>query len=510
MTKNRRSTARSRTAAILMMLGLCLSGAPGRAQDRPLPDLETERFAAGHARVTAHSLLRGHIARKRAGRMEQYRALADELERELLARGVPGGALAIVERNRVQFATGLGMKEAGGSAEVDADTRFRIGSITKTFTAALAAQLASERVLSLDAPITRYLPELALQPPHDPSRITLRQLLSHTSGIPDYTELSCETGDDALEAWFADHPNLTLWTPPGRLFSYSNLGYSLAGLVLERAAGAPYRQLVEELIVEPLALDSMTYEVAEALAGNHARGLAPEADDDPASIECGLVEPAGYLWSSARDLGRFAATLLRWGDGVLDVRTVARMRAPHAPLEPGSSDVSYGLGLVSIQQRGVRIVGHDGGLPGYSSAMWLVPELDVAVVLLANGNVDANQLAFAALFELLDLPEEPPPDRTTPPSAWVDYVGVYDEQQEPTAFPEPWIGTVVVELENDTLFMRDVGDSERLPMEQVADDTWIVLVDDTPIMIRFWRDRMGRVEYIASRYGALRRVADLE
>jgi CubicO group peptidase (beta-lactamase class C family) len=474
-----------------------------QAQDHP--------HAADALVSTSTTRALSEARRDRSGRRERvYQAIASGMAEQLARAGVPGGALAIVEGNRLRFATGVGVKQAGGSEPVDADSLFRIGSITKTFTAALAVQLASEHVVSLDVPITRYVPELQLQAPHDPRRISLRMLLSHTSGIPEYTEFECSTEEGALAAWFADHPNLTLWTPPGRLFSYSNLGYSLAGLVLERAAGAPYAQLVEELVLEPLGLDAMTYDVAEANAGNHASGFSPEFELDPTTMACALCEPPGFLWSSARDLARFASTLLRGGDHVLDARGLKQMQAPQAIMDPSGRN-AYGLGLVSTMVRGVRVVYHDGGMPGYHAAMWLVPERDAAVVVLLNGdNAEPNALAAAALAELLDLPPQQPVDGATPPSAWVDYLGVYDEGQPETAFPEPWIGALHVDLEGEQLFLRDAEDSERILLEQIAGDVWLAHVeDDFVIPITFWRDRRGRVEYIASRWGALHRIGNL-
>jgi CubicO group peptidase (beta-lactamase class C family) len=443
-----------------------------------------------------------------AREQERYRELVSELEAQLTSQGIPGGAVGIVAHNRTRFVAGFGVKEAGGTAPVDGDTRFRIGSISKTFTAVLATQLAVEHAVSLDAPLTRYLPDLQLHAPHNPAELTLRRLLSHTAGVPDTTELACADGN-SLEAWFDGHPELTLWTPPGRLFSYSNLGFSLAGLALESAIGVPYRELVEQRILEPLGLESMTFDLSEAVAGDHAVGFSPESGGTTL-VECALVDPAGGLWSSARDLASFAATLLRGGDGVINRRVLWAMRAPETVTDPGG-DATYGLGLVDIERGAMRIVGHNGGLPGYRAEMWLVPNRDFGLVLLVNGDVDTTPLALAALAHLLELPEVQPVDRTTPPSAWSDYLGVYEEEQQPTAFPEPWIGTVVVDLEGGHLFMRDVENTERLPMRQLAGDSWIVTVEDGfDLPVTFWRDRRGRVEYIASRSGAVHRISGLD
>jgi CubicO group peptidase (beta-lactamase class C family) len=433
-----------------------------------------------------------------------YRAFADHIAAELAAAGVPGGALGLVVDGRLAFATGLGVKDAATGEPVGTDTVFRVASTSKTFTAAAVMSLVDGGAVSLDAPITRYLPELRLQPPHDPSRLTLRRLLSHTAGVPDYLEFECADGPDALSAWFAAHPDLTLWTPPGRLWSYSNLGYSLAGLVAERAAGVPFRQLVEDHILGPLGMATATFDVDEVIAtGDHA-AAHPIDPIDATLSRCGLTDPPGYLYASVRDLGRFTEAMLAWGGGVVEPPSLVQMALPHTSTQ-APPDAFYGLGLFQQRYNGMLVVGHPGDLPGMHSAWWMVPGRRFGVIVLVNGDgYPPTRAALQAIDAFLAPTPVPPTDWSTPPSDWQRYVGHYASTVLPGAFPPYGLGAVTVSLEGERLFAT-LDDGSRYQLFQAVRDTFYALSDGTPVVLTFWRGLFGRGEYIASRGGAARR-----
>jgi CubicO group peptidase (beta-lactamase class C family) len=433
-----------------------------------------------------------------------YRAFAEHIAAELAAAGVPGGALGLVVDGRLAFATGLGVADAASGAPVGTDTVFRVASTTKTFTAAAVMSLVDDGVVALDAPITRYLPELRLQPPHDPSRLTLRRLLSHTAGVPDYLEFECADGPDALAAWFAAHPNLTLWTPPGRLWSYSNLGYSLAGLVAERAAGAPFRQLVEDRVLGPLAMGTATFDVDEVIArGDHAVAH-PRDPIDATLTRCGLTDPPGYLYASVRDLGRFTEAVLAGGEGAVDPGSLLQMALPHTSTQ-APPDAFYGLGLFQQRYNSLVVVGHPGDLPGMHSAWWLVPGRRFGVIVLVNGDgYPPTRAAIQAIDAFLAPAPVPATDWSTPPSDWQRYVGHYASTVAPGAFPPYGLGAVTVSIENEHLYAT-LDDGSRYELFQAARDTFYALSDGTPVVLTFWRGLFGRGEYIATRGGAARR-----
>jgi CubicO group peptidase (beta-lactamase class C family) len=436
----------------------------------------------------------------------RYRAFAERIAAQLQAAGVPGGALAIVEQGRLAFATGLGVRKADQPQPVGADTVFRIASTTKTLAAATAMSLNQAGVLSLDAPLTGALPDLQLLPPHDPAQLTLRRLLSHTAGVPDHLEIDCAEGPGALAAWFAAHPNLMLWTQPGRLWSYSNLGFSLAGLAMERAAGAHFRDLVESRILAPLAMHTATFDVDEVLASNDYAAAHPSLPVDATLSRCALTEPPGYLYASVRDLGKLLEAFLAWGGAILEPASVLEMALPHASTQ-APPDMVYGLGLLALPYGTRVIVGHPGDLPGMHSAWWMVPQLGFGVAMLVNGDTyPPTAAAVQAVDEFLGAEGLPPIDWSTPPSDWGRYVGLYDGSVPEGAFPPFGLGWVDVTLEGDRLVLTTLEDGARYPLTQSARDTFLITVGDASLPVTFWRDHHGQAEYLATRAGAARRA----
>ena len=438
-----------------------------------------------------------------------YRAFADRIAAQLQAAGVPGGALGIVQDGKLVFATGLGVKRAGSEDAVGTDTVFRIASTTKTMVAAMVMSLAEEGAVSLDAPgHPATCPSCACCPLSIPSRLTLRRLLSHTAGVPDYLELECAEGPGALAAWFEAHPNLVLWSPPGRLWSYSNLGFSLAGLVAERAAGADFRALVEGRILAPLGMETATFDVDEVLARNDHAVAHPQLPFDPTLTRCALTEPPGYMYASVNDLGKLTEAMLAWGGDILQPRSVIQMALPHASTQ-APPDMFYGLGLLELPYRGQLIVGHPGDLPGLHSAWWMVPQARFGVIMLVNGDTyPPTAAAIQAIDAFVGGDDVPPPDWSTPPSDWARYVGFYDGRVPEGGFPPFGLGVVEVELEGESLSLTTLEDGLVYPLVQGARDTFSIMFEGTPVLeLTFWRDRSGQAEYLATRAGHARRIA---
>jgi CubicO group peptidase (beta-lactamase class C family) len=440
----------------------------------------------------------------------RYRAFADRIAGQLQAAGVPGGALGIVEGGKLVFATGLGVKRAGSADPVGTDTVFRVASTTKTLVAAAVMSLAEEGVVSLDAPVTSYVPGLSLLPPFDPASLTLRRLLSHTAGVPDYLEPECAEGPDALGEWFVDHPNLVLWSPPGRLWSYSNLGFSLAGHAAERAAGTTFRALVEGHILGPLAMETATFDVDEVIArGDHATAH-PSSPWDPTLSRCALTEPPGYMYASVNDLGKLTEAMLGGGGGVLHPGSLLQMALPHASTQ-APPEMLYGLGLFVLPHRGRVIVGHPGDLPGMHSAWWMVPEARFGVIMLVNSDAyGPTSAAIQAVDTFVGFDEEPPPDWSTPPADWVRYVGFYDGRIPEGGFPPFGLGLVDVALEGEQLVLTTLEDGASYPLAQIARDTFLLQVGAFALPVTFWRDHhTGQAEYLSTRAGHAVRIESL-
>ncbi|TDU77211.1 serine hydrolase domain-containing protein [Streptomyces sp. KS 21] len=262
----------------------------------------------------------------------------------------------------------------------DGNVQYRIGSISKTFTAVLVMRLRDEGLLQLEDPLEKHLPGTAA------GEVTVAQLLAHTSGLAAETPGEWwERTPGALRPGLADVLGEEPFRfQPGRRHHYSNPGYTLLGSLVEAVRGKPWEEVLRAEVLEPLALDRTTARPQAPHAGGWA--VHPWADVMmPEPLEdLGLMAAAGQLWSTTRDLARFAVFLARGDERVLSAETVREMRMPASPPEPGFAELGYGLGVQLTDCGGRRLAGHSGSLPGFVAGLWLSEADDVAAVVLAN------------------------------------------------------------------------------------------------------------------------------
>ncbi|MEV0988319.1 serine hydrolase domain-containing protein [Streptomyces sp. NPDC049949] len=262
----------------------------------------------------------------------------------------------------------------------DGNVQYRIGSISKTFTAVLVMRLRDEGLVSLEDPLEKHLAGTGA------GEVTIAQLLAHTSGLAAETPGEWwERTPAALRPELADVLGEEPFRfRPGRRHHYSNPGYTLLGSLVEAVRGKPWEEVLRAEVLEPLGLDRTTAHPQAPHAGGWA--VHPWADVMmPEPLEdLGLMAAAGQLWSTARDLARFALFLAQGDERVLSTETVREMRTPAAPPEPGLAELGYGLGMQLSNVGGRRLAGHTGSLPGFVAGLWLSEADDVAAVVLAN------------------------------------------------------------------------------------------------------------------------------
>ncbi|MGW2691732.1 serine hydrolase domain-containing protein [Streptomyces sp. NPDC001296] len=264
----------------------------------------------------------------------------------------------------------------------DENVQYRIGSITKTFTAVLVLRLRDEGALDLGDPLEKHLPGTGA------GEATVAELLAHTGGLAaeapgPWWERTPGSLRPALTDVLGERP---LLHTAGRRFHYSNPGYTLLGALVEELRGAPWEEVLRREVLEPLGLHRTSVHPQAPHAGGWA--VHPWADvmlSEPAE-DLGRMAPAGQLWSTTGDLARFAAFLVQGDDRVLSAESLREMRTPAAP--PEAADVAagyaYGLGL-EMRRSGERLlVGHTGSLPGFLACLTFSVEDDVAAVVLAN------------------------------------------------------------------------------------------------------------------------------
>jgi CubicO group peptidase (beta-lactamase class C family) len=296
---------------------------------------------------------------------------------------------------------------AGGLADVEAGapctpgTRFQLCSVSKQFTAAAVMLLAESGRLDLREPVDRWLPG----GPPQWRRVTLHQLLSHTAGVPHWLEAP---GLDPAEPMrISERLEIIQATPlrtePGAQWHYSSPGFVLAGLIVERASGQPYREFLAERIVSPLKLTQTTAGGAPDAAARGYRDGQPVAPWD-----LDAMPGTGDIWSTAGDLTRFT-TALHCGE-LVAASSLRAMRTAHAALddddegEPGLITTGYGYGMFTGIFAGHAAFYHPGDNPGYQSLACWIPDRAASIVILVN---DEAASITALLRQLLPAALEP-------------------------------------------------------------------------------------------------------
>jgi CubicO group peptidase (beta-lactamase class C family) len=287
---------------------------------------------------------------------QDWNELRQSVRDELKTFKAPGAAIAVIQDGRVVLAEGFGYWAA--KTPVTAQTRFRIGSLTKMFT---AAAILSEPRVKLDASVSTYLPDL---PPRI-GALTFAQLLAHRSGLVD--RLSDEKPSDA-----------DVMTDPDRLFSYSSLGYGIAGRAAATAAGLSFEDFLTGTVFEKLDMNATSFNADASL---DATGYKLKKDR-PIKTEFMTANdhrPAGFLWSNLDDLSRFAIAFMNGG---LDAHIVAAMSTPHTDVT--GDPRRYGYGTMIVEEGGEITVYHNGDEPGGSSMLKMIPSKKAAVIVLTN------------------------------------------------------------------------------------------------------------------------------
>ncbi|MEU1020946.1 serine hydrolase domain-containing protein [Streptomyces sp. NPDC005904] len=362
---------------------------------------------------------------------------------------------------------------SGGRSMVDGhapdeNVQYRIGSITKTFTAVLVMRLRDEGVLDLGDTLEKHLPGTGA------GEVTIAELLAHTGG------LAAETPGEWWERTpGSTRPNLTdvlgeqpFKHPVGRRFHYSNPGYTLLGSLVEALRGASWEEVLRREILEPLGLDRTSARPEAPHAGGWA--VHPWADVMmPEPVEdLGLMAPAGQLWSTTADLARFACFLVKGDERVLGAESLREMRTPSAPSQADNWERTYGLGLDLLRWEGLSLAGHTGSLPGFLAGLWVSEREGLAAVVLAN--CTSGPLVAAVAADLVKIVAEAEPRI---PEPWCPLPEVDEKVLELTG---PWYwGTQVLALRlvNDggVEIGPLTGAGRRARFRPHGDGTWLGL-----------------------------------
>jgi CubicO group peptidase (beta-lactamase class C family) len=337
--------------------------------------------------------------------------------RETQAERLPSVSAAVVKDGEVIWAEAAGLAVIEDEAAATPEHQYRIGSITKTFTAVSMMQLRDEGKLDLDDRLEQHIPEAHHGSP------TLRRMLAHLSGLQREPH-----GDvwDSLESpetaqLLADLEHTEQVLAPHERHHYSNLAYALLGEIVTRLSGTPWREYVEQRIIEPVGLTRTTYEPTEPFAQGYLVAPYTQTARREHHGDSRGFAPAGQLWSTPTDLARWITVLARGKEGVLEPRTAEAMWFPQTMWDPDAWTLGWGLGLMLYRRDKHIFGGHNGGMPGHVAGAYIQPKLGIGAAVLMNdgagGDPDllALQLAETAIEALPEEPKEWRPQEGPPP-----------------------------------------------------------------------------------------------
>jgi D-alanyl-D-alanine carboxypeptidase len=350
----------------------------------------------------------------------------DELVTAALKQpGAVGFSVAAARGDTIVLAKGYGLAEVEHDVAASADTMFRIGSITKQYTAAAIMRLYEQGKLGLDDDMHKFLPDF----PTQDHTVTIRHLLTHTSGIHSYTSdgefmqnrTGLELTHEQLLAEFKDDP---FDFAPGEKWAYNNSGYYLLGMIIEKISGKPYGQYVQDEFFTPLKLTRTRYDSTSEVIKNRAQGYRTEGDKllNDQSMAMSIPGGAGGLIASAQNMVRWQMALTT--GHVVSQDSFKQMCTPVTLSDGKTRD--YGFGLAMKAYRDQPWIGHGGGIFGFNSMMVYFPDHHLHIAVISNGqNAPSAALLNTIADVALGLPKDEIRDLVLTAEQMRRYLGTY-------------------------------------------------------------------------------------
>ena len=400
---------------------------------------------------------------------------------------LPGLAVLVAREGKITFQGGFGFADVEKKTPVTAETKFRIGSITKQFTAAAILRLAEDGKLALTDPLAKFFPDFPRG-----KDITLHHLLTHTSGIHSYTEKPDFFGKvkeaiapEKLIAWFRDDPPDFA---PGAGFHYNNSAYFLAGEIVAKVSGKPFADYLRDTFFTPLGMKNTGILVNSTPPPGLAIGYSVADGKATAALDWDMswAGGAGAIYSTTGDLFLWNEAL--HGGKVLKDASYKAMTTP-VKLPDGVDGMNYGYGLVMAELSRLPLITHSGGLNGWSSDALRLPEQKCTVVVLANAMPAAAGFepsgvsrSIAGKFLEADIKKLPPlkEDAGVDRKKYPDFVGRYDYKN----------AVMTITVEKDRLYSQLTG-QEKFEIFPSGPDAFFWKIADAQVV--FLRDEKGAV-----------------
>lgn len=327
-------------------------------------------------------------------------AIGKQLTADLKEDGLNGSiSVAILKKDHVLWAGAYGYADMDAKIPADTNTIYRVGSITKSFTATLLLMMVEDGKMKLDDPVENYVSEVKnINGYNGYDKITLKELASHTSGLqrePDMRNASVGALNEWENRLLACLPHTYYNSAPAVQYLYSNIGFAILGLAIERAAGLPYMTLVQQRILNPLHMNDTFF----ALPGDKRSRLAQGLDNSGRRLNTrlpleelngrGYRVPNGGLFSTPYDLSKFVMSLLGQPPLLAEKSRQLMQQAP-------AGGKTYGLGLM-LSARAPEVIGHNGSVAGYTSQYLIDQHTGYGVILMRNYNKGVTDLQVAAI-----------------------------------------------------------------------------------------------------------------
>jgi CubicO group peptidase (beta-lactamase class C family) len=414
-----------------------------------------------------------------------YSRKADDYLRTELKAERFAGSVMVARSNQIVFIKGYGLANRELEVANAPNTKFRLASLTKQFTALCILILQEQGKLSVEDPISKYLPGS----PNTWSNIRIRHLLNHTSGIPDYTKLPDYISTMTLayppEKMMKSLGDKPLEFEPGERFAYSNSGYVLLGYIVEKVSGRSYEQFLQQFVLQPLGMKDSGCDRFETILPHRAAGYTEDGDTwvNAAYTDTTCPQGDGALYSTVEDF-------FHWYQCWREHKLVSAdsWKAMTTPVKE-----NYGFGIAVVEQFGQKELAHDGRVNGFVASMRWFPGSDVFVAAFANSDsAHSGEVADNLAALLLGQPLSRPREQTSiklQASQLESLVGRYGMVEKPDTI-------CTVTASGERLFLQTTGAAK---LELLPESETNFFIKEVPnIRVTFWKDASGKVFRLVS------------
>lgn len=333
--------------------------------------------------------------------------------REFEKYGCPGAAVAIVKDNGTKWLKCYGVKKAGSADSVNINTVFRLGSVSKGFAAVLTGIMVQEGIISWDDKVVKYLPDFSLSDTANTNNLTIRHILSHTTGLPKHTYTNLLDRNVPYRDIVGMLEEVPAISPPGEVYSYQNVVYSLIADILQNATGKCYNSLMVEKLFYPLEMNDASIDFYSLAKCNNAASphLRRSSKYKTGKIRNKYysTSPASGVNTSISDLSNYLMALLKKYPDVISRDIINEIFKPHIRTHikrryacnwKGLGDIYYGLGWRVFNFRGNEIIYHGGYVTGYRAEIALCPKEGIAIAVIMNSSSRLANICIPVFFDM--------------------------------------------------------------------------------------------------------------